>query len=119
MMSPQLTTRLQKTVQKTGWTDQNVRRIEDGEEVSQCGEAALDKWQNPERRPGCLVRAGVGLSLEEFLQIIESSGTGLSVENSCGRMLVELLREKWLRSRAKCIREWGLVNRNRLCDGDT
>lgn len=96
----------------------NVRRAEDGQEAFQCGDSVLEKRQRLERKRGYLVRDGVRFSLEELLGVIESRGSGLSVRNSYGRMLVEILGEKALRAFAKCIREWVLVDMIFVCDGN-
>lgn len=42
----------------------------------------------------------------------------MSVQILYGRMPIELVREKSLRSFAKCVREWVLVDKSNACDGD-
>lgn len=64
------------------------------------------------------MRDGVCLSVEELLEAIENRKTGMSIGNLYGRMLVELLREEAMISFAKCVREWVVVDRSQVCDGE-
>lgn len=65
------------------------------------------------------MRDGVHLSLEELLGAVENRVTWLSVESSYGPMLAELLKEKVLKSCAKCVRKWVVVERSHVYNGDT
>lgn len=88
---------------------QNSRRAGDGREATQCEETVLRNGQRLETGGGFLVGDGVCLSLVELLAATESKETGMSAENSYNRMLAKLLRERTLRSFAKCMKEWVLV----------
>lgn len=97
-------------------TVQKVQRERDGKRASQSVEAALRKRHRLERVGASLVRRGVCLLLKGFLNAIESRETGLSVGNSYGRMLDELLREQALNRFEKGVRAWFLVDRSHVCD---
>lgn len=54
---------------------------------------------------GDLMQDGVCLCLEELLRIVESSGTGLSLGSSYGRIQFQVSRKEALKFLAKYIRE--------------
>lgn len=58
------------------------------------------------------------MSLEKLLKAIRSRRTGLSVKNSYGQILAELLTEREMRPFAECTREWVLIDRSQVCGGD-
>lgn len=55
----------------------------------------------------------------EFLEAIQSGQTWLSVWNSSGRMLAELLENETFRSFAKCMRKLVLEERDHLGGGNS
>lgn len=54
----------------------SVRKTGDGRETTQCGEIGLEKGLSSENERGYLVRIGVLLSPEDFLEATESRETG-------------------------------------------
>lgn len=73
-----------------GRTVQIVRRAGDGEKAIQCGEAVLKKRKRLEKGGRHLVIDEVRLSLEEWVEAIESRQMALSAGNSSGQRLFEL-----------------------------
>lgn len=96
--SRRLPAELQETVQIISSTVQDAQRAEDRREATQCGETVSKKRKRLKRGGDYQKREGMCLSPEKLLGAIENRGTGLSVENFCGWMLAELLREGALRS---------------------